>query len=93
MGAPNQVIIGQRIKLDGGDFTNAVFRRCTLTYAGGSVHLEGAEFDNCSLELDGAARGVAEVYQAMHASLFKAGYRKLSIGADGGTAADPVRFA
>ena len=51
--------IGQKLKLDGSEFTGNIFKNCILVYGGGPLHFSGNSLDNTKWEfVDNAARTI-----------------------------------
>ena len=55
----NQTTSGVTISLDDKPFINCRFTNCTLIYSGGDYAWTNTNFDNCPLQLSGAAQRTA----------------------------------
>ncbi|GBF05590.1 hypothetical protein DAERI_050099 [Deinococcus aerius] len=52
----NQVFENTRVDLDGNEYRNCTFRRCTVVYSGGQVPLiSGCDFNGCEFGFSDAA--------------------------------------
>ena len=64
----HNTFVGQRIKIDGGTFTNNLFQNCVLVYGGGPLNFSNNQLNNVRWEfIDSAARTMALIssfYQA-----------------------------
>ena len=59
---------GQKIKIDGREFRNCTFQRCSIVYRGGMVILDSNKFIECSFDYEGPARRTLEFARAMNGS-------------------------
>jgi len=72
---------------DGSDYTNAIFRRCRLSYTGGAVRIDEALFFDCEFAWADEGEGAGEVHAAIFRSLYASGVRTLHLNEDGSYAA------
>jgi hypothetical protein len=53
----NTIISGERVVLDGNDYTQCLFQNCEIVFgARGKVTLDHCTFDSCSFTFDGPAQ-------------------------------------
>ncbi len=57
----------ETIAIDGKEFVNCTFERCTITYSGGAIFfLPGSKFQDCTFEFQGPALRTLEALRVLH---------------------------
>jgi hypothetical protein len=57
----NQEVVGKAITIDEKHFVNCRYKNCTIIYSGGDFAWTNTTFENCQINLSGAAQRTANL--------------------------------